>query len=294
MGVDTGQLGFDLGIDVRPMPRTTPARLASWEGCPRRFRMAYLDRPAPARGGAWAHHTLGAVVHLALRALFDLPARARTPETAAALLDRNWSAEGYRDRAQSDRYRAAARGWLAAYTADHELDDPTAAPAGVERWVSETVGTGERRLVGEGRVDRIDTRAAEAVVVDYKTGRHVPTDDDARDSRALAIYAAATAAALHRPCRRVELHHVPTGHVAVFEHDSATLGAHLDRAHELARAADDATDALAAGGDPDALFPPRTAPGCATCDMRRHCPEGRAAAPAAQPWAFLRDVPGTS
>ncbi|GAY13257.1 PD-(D/E)XK nuclease family protein [Pseudonocardia sp. N23] len=292
MGADTGQLGFDLGVDVRPLPRVTPARLASWESCPRRFRMAYIDRPAPARGGAWAHHTLGAVVHLALRALFDLPARARTPEAAEALLDRNWSAEGYRDSAQSARYRTAARGWLAAYTADHELHDPTAAPAGVERWVSETVGAGERRLVAEGRVDRIDTRGADAVVVDYKTGRHVPTDDDARDSRALALYAAATGAALHRPCRRVELHHVPTGHVAVWEHDDASMRAHLDAAHGLATAAADAGDALAAGGDPEALFPPRTSPACATCDVRRHCPEGRAAAPSPQPWAYLRDLPG--
>lgn len=291
MGADAGQLGFDLGVDVRPLPRVTPARLTTWETCPRRFRMGYLDRPPPARGGAWAHHTLGAVVHLALRALFALPARARTPAAAADLLDRNWSSEGFRDAAQAGRYRRAARGWLASYVVDHELGDTASDPAGVERWVSETVGGGASRLVVEGRVDRIDTRAGEAVVVDYKTGRHVPTDDDARTARALALYAAATGAALHRPCRRVELHHVPTGDVAVWEHDAGSMRGHLDAAHALAAEADAAAQALADGGDPETLFPPRPSPSCATCDVRRHCPEGRAAVASPQPWAFLRDLP---
>ncbi|HEY7361207.1 MAG TPA: PD-(D/E)XK nuclease family protein, partial [Streptosporangiaceae bacterium] len=58
------------------MPRRlypcTPTRLASWLDCPRRYRMTYLDRPPPPRAGAWAHNTLGAVVHTALRALYEL------------------------------------------------------------------------------------------------------------------------------------------------------------------------------------------------------------------------------
>lgn len=287
---DAGQLGLDFGADfeVRRLLRVTPAKLAAWERCPRRYRMAYLDRPAPARGGAWAHHTLGAVVHLALRAFLALPAPARTPQAAAAQLDRNWSAEGFRDSEQAARYRAAARDWLAAYATDHDFTDPAAEPLGVEHWVSAAVDG----LVVEGRIDRIDDRDGEVVVVDYKTGRHGSGDDDARGSRALALYSVAAARAFRRPGHRVELHHVPTGRVTAWEHDASSSQAHLDDARRLAEQADAATGALAAGGDPEELFPPRTSPGCATCDVRRNCPEGRAAVPAPQPWALLGTLPG--
>ncbi|MDO6575653.1 PD-(D/E)XK nuclease family protein, partial [Staphylococcus pasteuri_A] len=69
-----------------------------------------------------------------------------------------------------------------------------------------------------GRVDRIDRRLddegnEELVVVDYKTSRRTCTEDEARSSLQLAMYAAATARSLRRPCTRVELHHVPSATV---------------------------------------------------------------------------------
>ena len=142
------------------------------------------------------------------------------------------------------------------------------------------------RIVAEGRADRIDARDRELVVVDYKTGRR-PDPDDARRSRALALYAVGARHTLRRPCTRVELHHVPTGEVVAADHDEASLQAHLARAEDAAQDVADAVDALATGGDPDVLFPPRPAPRCGSCDVRRHCREGRAAAPEREPWASL-------
>ncbi len=193
------QLGFD--FDTPRLVRVTPARLGVWADCRRRYRLTYLDKPAPPRGGAWAHATLGAVVHLALRALLDLPVAARTPERAAALVDKHWSSEGFRDTAQVAEYRERARGWVAEYAAELPADIEVVAQ---ERWV--TVATD--RIVAEGRVDRIDRRGDELVIVDYKTGRR-SGPEDARDSAALALYAIATERTLRRTCRRVELHHVP-------------------------------------------------------------------------------------
>jgi putative RecB family exonuclease len=271
------QLGFD--FETPKLVRVTPSKLAVWDDCRRRFRMTYLDRPPPPRGGAWASSTLGAVVHLALRALFDLPAERRTPERAAALVDANWSSEGFRDAAQAREYRERARGWVAAYAEALPADLDVAA---LEQWV--TVST--ERIVAEGRADRIDRRGDELVVVDYKTGRSF-TDEDAAASRALAIYAVATARTLRRPCTRVELHHLPTGHVAAHRHDAASLAAHVAAAEATAAAFDAAADDLAAGGDPEALFPPSPGPRCGSCDMRRNCPEGRAAASEQLAWAGL-------
>lgn len=283
------QLGLD-GMPTR-LVKVTPSKLGTWTSCRRRYRLTYLDRPAPPRGHAWAHSTMGAAVHNALRALLLRPPLERTPEVARGEVMAAWSDEGFADAAQSARYRQVAADQVADYVAESEL--PELEPLGLERWVSAPVGT----IVAEGRVDRIDARAnpdapggTEAVVVDYKTGRRPCDVDEARGSQALALYVLATRRTLRKPCRRVELHHVPTGTVAVFEHTAASLERHLVRAQESAEEIALSTDTLTAGGDPEELFPPSPGPRCSWCDVRRHCPEGRAAAPELAPWAGLSET----
>jgi putative RecB family exonuclease len=286
--VDAGtQLGLDaLDPDfvARPLVRVTPARLGTWADCPRRYRLTYVDRPAPSRAGARAASTLGAVVHLALRAFYALPEPERTPGAGAALVARYWSNEGFRDPAHAADYRLRAGEWVADYAAGAGAG---ATPVALERWVSAATP----RIVVEGRVDRIDRRPGpdgrdELVVVDYKTGRE-PTADDALRSSALALYALAVRHTMRLPCSRVELHHVPSGEVVAAAHDEASLQVHVTCAEDAAEAAASAVDALGSGSAPDLLFPARPAPRCCACDMRRHCPEGRAAAPESEPWASL-------
>ncbi|HEX5811133.1 MAG TPA: PD-(D/E)XK nuclease family protein [Pseudonocardia sp.] len=278
--------GMQLGLDAldpafapRPLLRVTPARLATWADCPRRYRLTYVDRPARPRSGGRAGSTLGAVVHLALRALYDLPQPRRTPDVAAALVDRHWSSEGFRDTEQAAEYRLRAREWVADYLVGPGAD---ATPVALERWVSAPTA----RIVAEGRTDRIDERGRELVVVDYKTGRQ-PGPDDALRSPALALYALGARHTLRRPCTRVELHHVPTGEVVAAVHDETSLQAHVARAEDAAQEMADAVADAGMRGGPDVLFPPRPAPRCGSCDVRRHCPEGRAAAPEREPWASL-------
>jgi putative RecB family exonuclease len=242
--------------------------------------MTYLDRPTPPRSGAWAHSTVGAVVHNALRAFFDLPLRRRTPETAAALVRQGWLDEGFANPVQSLEWQDRAAGWVSDYVTGLDVGME---PVGLERWVSAPVGT----IVAEGRVDRIDERAGEMVIVDYKTGRHALTTDDARGSQALALYVIAVRRTLRRPCSRVELHHLPTGTVVGWDHTEESLTRHRARAEETADEFQLAKDTLDAGGDPDVLFPAQTGRQCSWCDFRRSCPEGQAAAPAAEPWAML-------
>lgn len=277
------------------MPRRlyscTPTRLSTWLGCPRRYRMTYLDRPPPPKGAPWAHNSLGASVHNALAGWWRLPLARRTAEAAGSLLERGWITEGFADDAQSARYRDWARQMVEAYVARL---DPADEPAGVER----TVGTRTDKIAVSGRIDRLDTRvsatgAPELVVVDYKTGRHVLTVDDARSSLALALYALAAARALRRDCRRVELHHLPSGEVLAWEHTAESLSRHLRRAEDVAAECADADERMRAPLPPekyDEVFPPMPGPGCGWCDYLRHCPEGQAASVARRPWDGLSDL----
>ncbi len=281
-----------LQLGLEGMPRRlfacTPSRLQTWLDCPRRYRMTYVERPGGPRGQAWAHTTVGAAVHVALARWWSAPRERRSPAGARTLLELAWPQhgtvpDGFADAAQSARWRQRAADMVERYAATLDPDDE---PLGVER----TVHTRTDGLVLSGRVDRIDLRDGELVVVDYKTGQRPPTGDDAGRSLALALYALAAARALRRRCRRVELHHLPTGRVAAYDHTGATLDAHLQRAEAVAVEAADATDALAAGGDADVLFPPRTSAGCAWCDHLRACPAGQAAAgPPRRPWDGLPD-----
>jgi putative RecB family exonuclease len=260
----------------------TPSRLAAFD-CPRRYRFTYLDRPQLPRGQPWAHNMVGATAHLALSKWWLLPRSRRTPEAGAELVERNWQNIGFRDDAQSAQALAYTSAWVRRYLADQV--DADVEPVGVER----TVATRTDRLAVSGRVDRVDERGDELVVVDYKTGRRELSQDDARGSQALALYVLAVRRTLRRACRRVELHHLPTGSVAAFEHTEESLERHLERAEHTGADIVAATDTLAAGADVDEVFPPIPTSACGWCDFRRHCPEGQAISPDLEPWAGLAE-----
>ena len=279
------QLGFD-GMPRRLYP-CTPSRLRTWLDCPRRYRMTYLDRPSPPKGAPWAHNSLGASVHNALAGWWRLRREERTVEAAGLLLERGWLTDGFADDAQSAEYRRRSRTMVEGYVARL---DPACEPVGVER----TVATKTELIAVSGRIDRLDDRpgpdARELVVVDYKTGRYPLTVDDARSSLALALYALAAARVLRRPCRTVELHHLPTGGVLRWEHTDESLSRQLRRAEDIAgecSAADEKFRSDAETGRGDEVFPPAPGSGCGWCDFRAQCPEGRTAAAQRRPWDGL-------
>jgi RecB family exonuclease len=273
--------GEQLGLFEPPrrLFTCTPSRLVSYEDCPRRYRYSYLDRPTPQKGPPWAHNSLGASVHTALRNWYALPEAKRTVEALPTLLRATWVGEGYRDEAQEQEAFRRALGWLEDYVAGL---DPAVDPVGVERVVAARTDV----LALSGRVDRIDRVGDELVIVDYKTGRSELTSDDARGSRALALYAYASERVFRRRCRRVELHHLPTGTVAAHEHTEESLARHVRRAEQTAQDAIDAEQTVAAGADPDEAFPPMPGAICSWCDFRRVCPAG-ATAPERDPWSAL-------
>ncbi|MEU1607489.1 RecB family exonuclease [Micromonospora matsumotoense] len=266
----------------------TPSKLGAYADCPRRYRYAYLDRPAPQKGPPWAHNSLGASVHTALKNWYALPVDRRRPEALPALLKGTWVREGYRDDEQERAAYQRALGWLEGYVATL---DPGDDPLGVERVVAVKTAV----LAFNGRADRIDSRPGpdgpELVIVDYKTGRTGLDADDARGSQALALYAYAAERTFRRPCRRVELHHLPTGTVAGHDHSVESLHRQLSRAEETARDIMAAERSVTDGVDPDEAFPTVAGPRCGWCDYRRTCPVG-AQTPGREPWSAI-DRPAT-
>jgi RecB family exonuclease len=277
-----------------------PTRLDTWAQCPRRYRFRYLDDPSPPTRGAFAHQTLGAATHLALATWWRLPESARTPDVVAALVDEAWSDAGFADAAMSQRWLRRARDMVARYVAAETGRRAALAPFGLvePRRVESSVALRiDDTLALMGRPDRVDERptphGTELVVVDYKTGRREPDEDEARTSRTLAVYAAAAEATTRRPALRTELHHLPSGRVSVWRHDPASRDRHVRRAVDVARDCVAVERSLAEGGSPEQLFPTRPSVLCRWCDYRESCPEGIEMGPAVAPWEALEPAEPT-
>jgi RecB family exonuclease len=273
----------------------TPTKLLTFADCRRRYRYTYLETPRPPKGPPWAHNTVGAVIHESLAEFWRWPASRRTTEAAVGRLRASWRHEGFRDEQQSVNWRERSVEMLSTYL--HNID-PYFEPRGVERTVFFTTERASLR----GRVDRIDERPArdgsggtELVIVDYKTGRRPLTSADAESSLAMALYVLGARRVLHRPCTRVELHHLPTNTIAAADHDDASLADHRRRAESIADEAAAAESRWNLGLTPaeaDEVFPPDPAARCGWCDFVRICPEGRRAAPPRSPWSGLDESDG--
>lgn len=234
----------------------SPARLGTWLDCPRAYRHRYIDRPPPPSEPPSAEQSWGNAIHAVLRAWFDLPPAERARALVGRLVDHHWVRAGWRDEDQEQHWRDNAEEAVTTYL---DATDRAVEPVGAERTVGATYGG----MALSGRVDRIDERDGELVIIDYKTGRRPLTQDGARGSLALAIYAYAAWRTLRRRCLRVELHHVPTATVAAHEHTEDALRRHLDRAGDVAAEIVAATE-----------YPTRPGPLCAWCPWLRSCPDG--------------------
>ena len=266
-------------LGLEGMPRRlfscTPSKLLTWLDCPRRYRFTYVDRPSPVKGPPWAHNSVGSSAHLALARLWDLPVEERTPVAAKGLLERAWQADGFADDAQATRWKGYAGDMVASYVSELDVE---AEPRGVER----TVAFKTEALAVSGKVDRVDERDGQAVVVDYKTGRSALSEDDARGSLQLALYVLGVRQVFKRPSTRVELHHLPSGQVHAWEHTDASLERHVSRAGAIAAEVTAASET--------AEYPPRPSSLCGWCDFARHCPEGlEASGGPKKPWAGLAE-----
>lgn len=239
---------------------------------------------------------MGQAIHAALKDWFDEPTESMdaTQDMLRALMVRHWSSAGFADDHQSTQWRhwAVAVTWQ--YLQTQWASGKHTTPHSRER----TLAARTEHAAIQGRIDRLDRLEGdgpELVVIDYKTGSSVPGVEQARSSLALALYAACVQQSLRRPCLRVELHHVPSGIVAAWEHSDDAIARQLRRVDQIAQDIREQQFQVAQGAPVDEIFPPKVGGLCAYCGFRDVCPEGSAARQARQPWDGLpslgADVP---
>lgn len=229
---------------------------------------------------------MGLSIHAVLRDWFDLEPGQRTRESVEGLMRRSWIPVGYRDAEQSAQWQRNAASMTWSY-----LQGPAGQvePHSRER----SLGARTEAITISGRIDRLDVDADDPqqrglTVVDYKTGRSIPTPDDARSSMALAAYAECVQQSLRRPARRVQLHHVPSGTCVEWQHSEEGLQRHLDRLDRIGLEFASAQEVVASGdASADEVFTPSPGPLCGWCDHRDTCAVGMQAAAPKSTWAGL-------
>jgi putative RecB family exonuclease len=171
----------------------SPSRAADFKTCPLLYRFRSIDR-LPER--PTLEQARGTLVHAVLERLFDLPAAARTPQSAGDLVAPQWDrlvteqpelaalfAEG--DTAGVADFLRSAAALLEGYFA---VEDPRRLePAEREALISAVV---DDELLIRGYLDRLDVAPDGALrVVDYKTGGAPREAFEARALFQLKFYA---------------------------------------------------------------------------------------------------------
>jgi len=177
------------------VPVYSHSRLSLYETCPRQYRYHYLDRIEPADEAEAIELFVGSRVHEALEALYRELMRGRrlTLEELIATFRHHWEREWPKSMRfprpddEPASYRALGERCLADYYARyHPFDrDHTIA---VERLLLFPLDTdGEVRV--QGYVDRLSV-GSDGVwrIHDYKTGKYLPTQQQADADRQLALY----------------------------------------------------------------------------------------------------------
>ncbi|MBO1415394.1 UrvD/REP family ATP-dependent DNA helicase, partial [Streptomyces sp. FH025] len=236
----------------------------------------FLDKEVKARGVGSAAQGFGNVVH----ALADEVGSGRTPADLAVLMERLdtvWDALAFDAPWKSQQEKTEARAALERFLNWHVLERGRDLVA-TEHGFDVTLDVGGVSVRIRGSMDRVEKdRAGRAYVVDFKTGKQIPTDKSLPEHKQLAVYQLAV--------RAGALNDLP----GFDEHPPATGGAELVHLREGAAKSDpDAPKvqrqeppegdpwienllAEAAGKVLAERFVPQTGGGCDRCAFRRSC-----------------------
>ncbi|MEV7771593.1 ATP-dependent DNA helicase [Kitasatospora sp. NPDC086791] len=236
----------------------------------------FLDKEVKARTAGSAAQGFGNVVH----ALADEVGSGRTPADLAVLMERLdtvWDALAFDAPWKSHQEKTEARAALERFLNWHVLERGRDVVA-TEHGFDVTLDVGGVSVRIRGSMDRVEQdRAGRAYVVDFKTGKQIPSDRSMPEHKQLAVYQLAV--------RAGALNELP----GFAERPPATGGAELVHLREpAAKAAQDAPKvqrqeppegepwiegllAEAAGKVLAERFVPRTGGGCDRCAFRRSC-----------------------
>jgi putative RecB family exonuclease len=246
--------------------RFSYSRMTTFEQCARRYRYRYLDQIR--EGFTSIEAFMGSRAHGAIEWLWRERQQGRCPDARAAVArycddwDREYAAapvpvKVVRDGEQAETYRRMGAEMVADYHRDRFLGDDLHTE-GIELHVEMTLSSGHGF---QGFIDRLARGADGRLhVIDYKTGKRVPSRFEGKDADQLRAYAVALFSAGHDQPIRLRLEYLRTGRILegeVAPEDAPALERRLAARVQVAAGAD--------------VFPPAPGPLCGWCGFNDVC-----------------------
>lgn len=239
---------------LNPNSPLSASAIETYETCPLQFK---LDREWRIPGGVPAAMQYGAAMHRVLRTYYDALrfARDMSDDNLIAQFRADLAGAGIQDRYQHDLYEQQGLEQLRQFI----VVTRQAAKAEVlntEQWFSIRIG----EATVNGRIDRIDRVAGEAVtIVDYKTGKP-RSQEDADASLQLSIYALAASQNWGYKADRLVFYNLEDNSSVSTTRSEIQLQEAKAKVEEVARK-------IATG-----KFPAKPDYYCSTCPYRNLCP----------------------
>jgi len=237
--------------------RISYSQITTYQRCPHRYALEYVQRVCVPKGGEVA---LGAAVHAALRFMHE-PRSPRLPslEEVTGEFCRIWQAEqeAVAEPERASLFEDGVDMLRRHYEREFSRQQPRYT-ADVERFFRVPFGEGHTLT---GKIDRIDVLPEGTIeVLDYKTGRGMPTQGDVDRDLQLTIYKMAAQEALF-PDKTITTSLYYLRHGVTF---TASLGAKpMEEAKEEIREV--------ISGIERGEFSPRVGAYCDRCEYRSHC-----------------------
>ena len=183
---------------MRPLSYT---QIATYQDCPLRYRLQYIDGLKPKEKG---YFSFGSVLHLCAEHFFRV--KVPPPPSLDELLDyyyKNWLSAGYQSAEEEENYRAYGREILNGFWRIHSAEFRM--PLAIEKmFYVDIEGVKLRGFID--RVDKLDSGGL--AIVDYKSNQGLFTSEDLEKNLQLTLYQLAVEQLWHLPVEKLTLYHL--------------------------------------------------------------------------------------
>lgn len=158
------------------------AKYSVYEQCPFKYKCHYIDGLAAKYEKETPQLFLGNIIHQVLYKFFQIPEHSlRTEEKLLTLLKNSWSPEVFASDREAKQYYDRAIQMLKKF---YEKNDMNIDPESLEEYFEIPIGSN----VINGFMDRVDKRDGGVEIIDYKTGRYVPSQKEVDENMQLSFY----------------------------------------------------------------------------------------------------------
>lgn len=260
------------------MRRNEPLKLSAsavkaFLGCPYRYARDYLDRLPDDQREPVPSFAFGNAVHNALADFIRQGGwRALTVDDLVGLLVRHWECGAYPDSDIELDYFHQGREMVTRFY-DHPYPASVAKELGVEQYVSWRAA--RKGLIAAGKLDRACLLPGNVLeIVDYKTGRWMPKEEDLRRDLQTVFYrtlAAERFGGYRTVAIKVTYFYLSVGEAVSVEFEQEDFLARWREIESIALEIRDRLELLRGGQTLVSAFPLNRSRGCARCPMHGHC-----------------------